>query len=154
MTDWCDDKDWHYLVNLENSIGYQLREANRAADVALAARLSRHDIPIGMWFYLRILWQHPGINQSELSRRINATSATTAVQLAKMEQMGLIERSGAPEDKRLLRVHLTERGKALEAELMPEALRHREQMVAEVAPEDLATTMRVLRKIRENAKIA
>lgn len=147
-----NDQDWHSLVNLENSIGYQLREADRAAEAALASLLNKHDIPIGMWFYLRILWQHNGINQSELCRRVNATSATTAVQLNKMEQRGLIRREETKGDKRQLRVYLTELGINIEDVLMPEALRHRQRLLEGISAEEISVTMDTLRRIRKNAR--
>ena len=38
---------------------------------ALQVRLAQHNVPLGHWTFLRILWEHDGLTQSELSKKID-----------------------------------------------------------------------------------
>jgi DNA-binding MarR family transcriptional regulator len=52
-------------------------------------------------------------SQTELANKINISPATVTVMLNHMEKEGLIKRSQDPDDQRVLRVYLTEKGKSL-----------------------------------------
>ena len=105
-----------------NSVGYLVREAHRAFLRALASRISRHHVSIGMWYFLRALWEQDGITQRELSRRVRMMEPTTAAALESMERAGLIRRKRNAKDRRKINIHLTERGRALRDVLIPCAI--------------------------------
>ena len=77
----------------DQSVGYLVREAHRAFLRALSARVSRHGVSIGMWYFLRALWEEDGLTQRELSRRVKMMEPTTATALESMERCGLISRT-------------------------------------------------------------
>lgn len=104
---------------LTDSIGYLVRDAHRVFLRAMQMRVSNTEITMGMWFFLRILWQEEGISQRDLSRRIRMMEPTTVTALRLMERRGLVYRERDTSDRRRSLVYLTDRGRALRAELLP-----------------------------------
>ncbi|HKX06967.1 MAG TPA: MarR family winged helix-turn-helix transcriptional regulator [Stellaceae bacterium] len=117
------------------SVGYLVRQTHRALTRALQARIAPHGVSIGMWFFLRALWQEDGISQRELSQRVGMMEPTTASALTNMERKGYVRRIRNRADRRIVNVFLTERGRALRRELLPLAAE-----VNEVALRGITTT--------------
>src|SRR5215469_12144970 len=53
----------------EQSVGHQIRWTHRALQRALEARIRPYGITLGMWYFLRVLWEEDGPNQRALSER-------------------------------------------------------------------------------------
>jgi DNA-binding MarR family transcriptional regulator len=106
---------------LDRSIGYQVRMTHRLIQRALQARIEGHGVTLGMWYFLRILWDQDGLTQSELSRRVGTMEPTTLSAVASMEKAGLVCRTRHSGDRRKMHVNLTEKGRALQAMLLPMA---------------------------------
>lgn len=107
---------------LERSVGYQLRMTHRAVQRALQARIQPYGVTLGMWYFLRVLWDEDGLTQRDLSKRIGTMEPTTLNAIAAMERAGLVTRQRDQTDARKLRVLLTVRGRSLKAALLPEAI--------------------------------
>jgi MarR family transcriptional regulator, organic hydroperoxide resistance regulator len=105
-----------------DSVGYQLRVTHRALQRYLQAMIQPHGITIGMWYFLRALWDEDGQTQRELSRRIGTSEPTTLNAIAAMERIGLVTRDRDKTDGRKLNVLLTEKGWSLKTELLPLAI--------------------------------
>ena len=103
---------------MEQSIGSQVRRTHRLFAQALQAALAPQDIPLGMWYFLRALWEEDGLTQREISERVGATAPTAVEQLRNMEKRGLISRRASEEDRRKVHFHLTEMGRSVETELL------------------------------------
>ena len=73
----------------------------------------------------------PGISQDALARRVALDKSNITRQLAGLEENGLVERTTCPKDKRITRLHPTE--KALE--ILPE-VRHAAQVWAAYLTEE------------------
>ena len=105
-------------ASLEHSLGAQVRRTERALHRLLQHHLAAHDVPVGMWYFLRVLWEEDGLSQRELAARVHATPAATAEQLSNMEARALLVRRPSNTDRRSKTVHLTEQGRALRDVLM------------------------------------
>jgi len=73
-------------------------------------------IPNGYRRILIHLAHHDGVTQLELAKLSHVTPPTVSVTLQKMEHDGLISRVTDPDDQRQVRVRLTDKGRAIEAE--------------------------------------
>ncbi|SDR48963.1 DNA-binding transcriptional regulator, MarR family [Rhizobiales bacterium GAS191] len=120
------------------TIAYLVRAAHRALAHALQLRLAPHGVTIGMWRFLRILWERDGLSQRELSDQVGMMAPTTAVALDRMEREGLVLRVRSTADRRVVNVHLTARGKDLRVELLPLAAEVNEIACRNVRPKELA----------------
>lgn len=86
-----------------------------ASDVlaAIESYLAQHGLSQGRFTVLMILNRDPsrGMNPSDLARRAGVTRATMTGLLDGLENDDLVERRRHPIDRRMLTVHLTERGR-------------------------------------------
>lgn len=103
----------------DRSIGYQVRETHRLVQKALQARIEAEGATLGMWYFLRVLWDEDGLTQRELSQRVGTMEPTTQSAIQSMEASGFVRRERNTADKRKINVFLTEAGRALEARLLP-----------------------------------
>jgi MarR family transcriptional regulator, organic hydroperoxide resistance regulator len=106
-------------IPLEISLGYQVRSTHRALQRYLRAKIEPHGVTLGMWYFLRVLWQQDGLTQRELSRRIGTMEPTTLNAIAAMERAGLVHRVRDERDRRRQFVFLTEKGRAARRDLLP-----------------------------------
>ena len=101
------------------SVGYLLRDCYRSFSRALEARINPHGIGVGQWYFLRELWEEDGLAQGDLSWRAGMTAPTTVVAIRRMVEDGLVVRKQDEDDRRKVRIHLTEKGRQLRDELLP-----------------------------------
>jgi MarR family transcriptional regulator, organic hydroperoxide resistance regulator len=130
------------------SIGYLVRQTHRAFSRSLQARIAPHGVTVGMWYFLRVLWEEDGISQRELSQRVGMMEPTTATALTHMERKGFVRRLRNRRDRRVVNVFLTERGKALKEQLLPLAAAVNETAGRHVSAEELRSLRAVLTKLR------
>jgi DNA-binding MarR family transcriptional regulator len=134
----------------DQSVGYLVREAHRAFLRALGARVSRHRVSIGMWYFLRALWEEDGLTQRELSRRVRMMEPTTATALESMERRGLISRTRNAEDRRKVNIRLTEEGRRLRDVLLPYAIEVNQVALAGISPKQIPLLREQLARIKRN----
>lgn len=103
------------------SIGYLLRDCNRAFTKALEAKINPHGILVGQWFFLRELWQEDGLTQADLSARVGMKAPTTLVAIRRMVEDGLVVRKKDARDRRKVRIYLTGKGRRTRDVLLPVA---------------------------------
>src|SRR5512135_2615528 len=142
-------RDWREAVP-EDRLSHVVREANRALARALQSRLGEHGVSPGHWQFLRILWEHDGLTQRELSEQAGVMEPTTVSALKGMEQAGYVERRQMPENRKNVYVFLTARGRALRDKLVPLAEDVNRVAVAGITPADIALVRRVLLELIEN----
>lgn len=104
---------------LAESVGYQVRSTHRALQRLLLLKIEPHGITLGVWYFLRALWHEDGLTQRELSNRVGTMEPTTLSAIAIMERKGLVRRSRDKADRRKWHIHLTAKGRALKAKLIP-----------------------------------
>ena len=117
---------------------------------ALQARLAAHGVSFGHWTFLRILWERDGLTQRELSDEAGVMQPTTGAAIREMEKLGYVKRSQASGNRKNVYVHLTPKGRALKAKLVPLAEEVNEIGLAGVSAQDRAAAQRALMAIIEN----
>jgi DNA-binding MarR family transcriptional regulator len=101
------------------SVGYQIRATHRLLQRFLQVKIEPHGITLGMWYFLRALWHEDGLTQRELSNRVGTMEPTTLSAILIMEKRGLVRRVRNADDRRKWHIHLTPKGRALKAKLLP-----------------------------------
>jgi DNA-binding MarR family transcriptional regulator len=132
------------------SLGYQVRELNRAIQRNLQARIQPHGATLGAWYFLRVLWEEDGLTQRELATRTGMQEPTAVIALRGMEQAGWIRREPSVEDRRKIDIHLTRAGRALRETLLPEAHAVLDAAMRDMTAEERATLLALLRRARAN----
>jgi DNA-binding MarR family transcriptional regulator len=134
----------------EKSAGYLVRDTHLLFAKALRTRLQTHQITPGQWYFLRALWDEEGLSQRELSRRVGTTEPTTVSALRLLARNGMIERVRNPKDRRTINIFLTDRARAMKAELMPVAIEVNDVATAGLSDEEFTQLRALLQKVREN----
>lgn len=101
---------------------------------------------------LMSLWREDGLKMIELGRRAGLEPSTMTGLLDRMERDGLLYRSADPDDRRALRVYLTEEGVRIQGTV----LKVLDQIIAEIfngiSEEDLDHLKGILRRVLENSR--
>lgn len=137
-------------MKADHRLAHLVKDARRAMERALQARLAQHDVPFGHWTYLRILWENEGLTQRELSALAGVMEPTTFGALRAMEARGYIERRQRPDNRRNVYIHLTRKGRALEAKLVPLAEEVNRAAVRGMTREQVTQLRSLLRAMVDN----
>lgn len=136
------------------SVGHQVRWTHRALQRELEARIRPYGITLGMWYFLRALWEEDGLSQRELSDRAGTSEPTTVTALHAMEKRGLVVRIQNATDRRKSNIHLTPPARALRELLLPTARGVNETATVGIPRAEIAMLKRILTKIRANLAAA
>jgi MarR family transcriptional regulator, organic hydroperoxide resistance regulator len=136
------------------SVGHQVRWTHRALQRELEARIKPFGITLGMWAFLRALWEEDGLTQRELSDRARTTEPTTVTALHAMEKRGLVRRVQNTEDRRKSNIYLTPAAKSLRTPLLPIARGVNRTASVDLTAAEITTLKRILNKIRANLAAA
>jgi len=98
------------------------------------------------------LWAEDGLTQKQLLERVDIEQATMANTLSRMERDGLVTRVPHPSDKRAQLVHLTEKGKAMQAGAIEAAIAADQQLFKGFRVFERELLLEYIRRILENAK--
>jgi DNA-binding MarR family transcriptional regulator len=105
----------------EESLGYQVNHLARLLAQALATRIAPYGVVPGQFAQLLVLFEEDGLTQRELCDRVRIEQATMAKTLQRMQRDGLVRCDPDPDDRRRIRVYLTDQARALEPELVATA---------------------------------
>jgi MarR family transcriptional regulator, organic hydroperoxide resistance regulator len=75
--------------------------------------MSRHGVRVGQHIVLTVLWEQDGLTPGEIARRLGVATPTIVNTATRMEEADLVVRRPDPADARLVRLHLTTRGRAV-----------------------------------------
>ena len=96
------------------------------------------------------LGDEDGLTMSELGKRCGLESSTMTPLVDELERRNMIGRVRAPEDRRVIRLHLTPAGRALEPRLRVLLLDLQEVALGNIPESDLAAMHRALERIVAN----
>ena len=88
----------------------------------IGQRFEAYSVTTSQWAILKLLKRREGLSQVEIQEELGVEGATVSGMVQRMIRLGLLERRPDPDDKRVLRVFLTERGRSLEQVLTPLAM--------------------------------
>jgi DNA-binding MarR family transcriptional regulator len=142
-------RHWREAVP-NDRLAHLVKDATRALVRALQMRLVEHEVSFGHWAFLRILWEHDGLTQRELSEQAGVMEPTTFSAMKAMEQLGYVERRQLPDNRKNIYVFLTATGRALKAKLVPLAEEVNRVAVNGLEPAEVARARQVLFAVIEN----
>jgi DNA-binding MarR family transcriptional regulator len=142
-------RHWREAVP-NDRLAHLIKDATRALLRALQMRLTEHSVSLGQWTFLSILWESDGITQRELSELAGVMEPTTFTAVTAMEKMGYVTRKKLPNNKKMVYVYLTTKGRLLKRKLVPLAEEVNRIAVENVDPLDITMMRGVLLTIIEN----
>jgi DNA-binding MarR family transcriptional regulator len=132
---------------IENSLGYLVNRAARSLAHQLAEELRPAGVGIGQWAVLLFLWARDGISQAKLSRVVAIEPPTLVRTIDRMVRDRLVTRVPDPDDGRVTRIYLTERGRSLRDELIPKAVAVNARNLRRMTENEGRTLRRLLDKL-------
>ena len=104
-----------------------------------------------MWLVLSRLYARDGQYQTQIADSTFRDRPNTSRIIAGLEERGYIRRERDPDDRRRIRIHLTERGEEFVRDMAPLAARTRDGLYEGLDDDELRMLRRVLRRIERNA---
>lgn len=132
------------------TVPWMARTLHRLYNAQAQKILSKEDLSIAHWIYLRVLAERGPLNQRELSKRAGIAFQTAVPALDSMEARGLVRRTRDPGDRRKYDVTLTQEGQRLIDRAMPEINQLFADAQAGVRSEDMAVFWQVAHQLEKN----
>jgi DNA-binding MarR family transcriptional regulator len=132
------------------SIGFLLGALLRRKGFAFRALLAPFQVTLRQYAVLSRLWQEDGLALTELARRLYADPSSLCRTIVLMEEAGLIRRERDPDDRRVFRLILSPRARALQEQLRPLVQAHEEESVRGFSPVEVERLAGALRRMVDN----
>ncbi len=134
--------------NIETSVGFLLAKAHQRLYACFRNELAPFGVTPPQFALLAFLWKQDGLSQVELSEQSGVDRTTLSGLVDRLQQQGLAVRAPDPEDRRACRVELTAAGRGLENDLVPLAVRIRQQFSSGMTPQEYQQLCHLLNKLR------
>jgi DNA-binding MarR family transcriptional regulator len=89
------------------SLGQVLSFATGATVAMCQDMLAEHDLTLAQWVILSALWRQDGMLISVIADYSGNNAPAASRIIDRMEEGGLVKRVPSPDDKRVVRVHVT-----------------------------------------------
>ncbi len=136
-------RHWHDAVP-NDRLAHLVKDTTRGFVRALQRRLARHEVQLGHWTFLRILWERDGVTKRELSLEAGVMEPTTFVALRSMAALGYVTLEQRADNRKNVYVFLTPLGRRLKATLVPLAEEVNALALQGIDPAAVATTRQAL----------
>lgn len=112
----------------------------------------RHLLPRGLTpvqhLILESLWEEEGLSAGDIGKRLVLDSATLSGVLDRMAEKGWIRKEPDDEDKRFIRIYLTEKARELKPLLIQKRELANEEILRDLSLEERVLLKRLLRDVR------
>ena len=134
-------------MQLEECVNYLLTTAQHSVFLKMTEKLSVFDLTPVQYAVLYCLWENDKKSPKEIAERLKLENSTISGILERMEKKGLIKRMISKEDRRFIQIMLTEKGAALEEDVLAAVEKVNEEVMSVFSKEEcenLKTQLRVL----------
>ena len=120
---------------------------SRMFDREMRKVCEENGVPAGYRELLRELSHHDGCGQRSLAESVGIKPSSTSIALDKMERDGYIYREQSEFDRRAVKVHLTEKGKSVNAKNKERLLALEKEFASTLTPVEAEEARRLLEKV-------
>ncbi|QYZ79768.1 MarR family transcriptional regulator [Methanofollis formosanus] len=132
-------------------LGALVSVIHRTHHIIIDERMKRYGLSSGQLFTLIHLAHQQGITQETLARRFHVDKATVARAVRRLEDAGYISRTVDPEDRRAVRIFLTENGEKIVPEIVRIDHEWEKEVCADLTDEEQTMVRTLLRTIAQNS---
>jgi DNA-binding MarR family transcriptional regulator len=104
------------------------------------------------WGVLSCLWQEDGLATQTIAARLEQLGGTVTVVLDAMEKRGLIRRTQDPEDRRVSRIWLSRKGKAMRNKVVPLVTAFTGQVFSSLTADECSELARMVERLRDHVE--
>ncbi|WP_404867633.1 MarR family winged helix-turn-helix transcriptional regulator [Kitasatospora griseola] len=113
--------------------------------------MRRHGLHLGQNHLLAALWEQDGRPPGEIAAALNVTTPTVVKMATRMATAGLLTRQRDDRDNRLVRLWLTDAGRALQEPVEAERWAMEDHVLADLTPAERALLLAALTKVHRAA---
>ncbi len=135
---------------LEDYIGIMIHQTDLSLTQYVKHKLAPFGITPEQNLIMMLLWREDGLSQHDITQLLGKDKTNVARMLYSLESKNFIYRTDCPDDRRSLRVYLTDKGKQLKLEVKPIAESFSALVTQGISDEELALMRRLLNTIRDN----
>jgi MarR family transcriptional regulator, temperature-dependent positive regulator of motility len=132
-------------IDVYDEPGHLIRRAQQIA-VSMFHTTMRNGVTPIQYCVLRVLQDHPGIDQVTLARLCALDTSTAADLAVRLEERGLVRRLMPMKSKRYRLLHITAEGEALLKQLIPSASVLSQRLLQELNRDEQRVFLRLLKK--------
>jgi DNA-binding MarR family transcriptional regulator len=133
-----------------SSFGFLLLRIVKAHRGLLRHRMHAHGLHRGQPPVLFALQEKDGMANSELAEFLEITPATLTNKIKRMERLGLVTKQRDPEDARISRIYLTEKGRGIMDNLRETNLAMEAVLLKGFSKEEIKSIKSQLERVLEN----
>lgn len=135
---------------LEEALAFVIHQTDMRLKTEFSRRLKHYELTAEQFGILAKLWRRDGVSQRELADWLVKDRPNVTRLLEKMTKKGLVSKTADPEDRRIQRVYVTEKGRALEPELLDVVMQMRSDAYQGLSDDEQAQLYGLLNRILGN----
>lgn len=136
--------------NLDEFVPYLVNVLGSRLSLELGAEYgARFGISIPEWRVLAHLSQYDHVSVREIYRRVEMDKVKVSRAATRLEAAGLIVKETPDDDRRLVALSLTPKGRSVVAEIVEIALDFEQRFLAKLEPSEAETFRRLLKRMLE-----
>jgi MarR family transcriptional regulator for hemolysin len=134
-----------FIVTLVHEVAHMLR-------LDIDRRLKSHDLTRVQWLALQHIKRRPGLTQTELAGELNLGAASVGRLLDRLQDRAMVQRLPAPNDRRAVRLDLTDKARFTleQLEQLPDQLH--EDLTGGMSEVEVASLQKCLGKLRTSLR--
>jgi MarR family transcriptional regulator, transcriptional regulator for hemolysin len=134
----------------EQSIGFLIYEVSRLIRKDFDKRVHALGLTQIQWRALAHIVRMEGCNQATLAEVLEIKPITLTRLIDRLQAAGLLERRPDPQDRRAVKLHLTEKCRPLIAVMQEKGMQTKAIALEGIEEEDRNTLLRILKHMKEN----
>ncbi|MYL32289.1 MarR family transcriptional regulator [Pontibacillus yanchengensis] len=137
-------------LGFQDYISIKLHKTDLNLTNEIKSRLEPYNLAPEQNLIMMLLWEEDGLTQNQLAQKLNKDKTNVARMASNLEKKGFITRSLYEEDRRSLKLYLTENGKQLGDEVIPIAEQFNDVVCDGISNDELMELERILNKMNKN----
>lgn len=137
-----------FNFNPKNSLGYLLKTNHTLMHECADRVFANHDITFIQWLALVKLKEGLAETASDLCRSLSHDNGAITRMLDQLENRGFVERERSQQDRRVVKLSITDAGRAKLAELTPPFIENLNGVLDPFTAEEFAELNRLLGKLK------
>ena len=136
------------MKNYEDCVIFLLGKAYQKAHGNLKRRLFPYGLTPIQYLVLDVLWEEDDISAGDIGKKLKLDGATISGVLDRMVTGGWIAKETDPQDKRIQRISILQKGKELKIALTGERIQANDEILYNFSVEERVLLKRLLRDVK------
>lgn len=136
--------------DIQNNFGFLVSDLTRLITSEFNDMMAPIELTRSQWRVVVYLHRQDGLSQSELADLLGVGKVTIGGLVDRLEHAGWVKRRDDPKDRRTKRVYLTEKGQAIEAEMMTRGVELTQRMLRTLTEDERTSLIDMLIAVKDD----